>query len=549
MLNADATTVVSPRPALQQPYRLRPWTWSRRSQGLALGVMLLLTAAGLAFWRYHAAPGRYLREGMAALDRSDMDEAERYALLLEGRGRNDAAHFLRGKAHVLAGRELLRQAVVLARREQVDQGLLLLLDVSGQLVQPFSVRPDVVCQEHSVLAPWTRWRPAQRQRREMDERIRAAFQSGLRELAHLKTDSPFGVEAAALSGDCCFRLGELRQAANLLDFVVQQRPDDIDSHRLLASLYFDLGAMGQAAYHAKEVARLDLEDGRAHRLIGSINKDFRNIHDAAIAYREALGRRLSPAARAEVVRELAELLVDDLGQHREALDVLAQCPAEFAEMPDIWVLRANCLWQLSADKSEATRLADAALAVQPDMPMALLLRAQLYLHYEQPEPAIALLERARRQDPFDYKIRSQLAGAYQLRTRQADDAVLRAAALDALAGSTDGLGAAVPMPALIGLASEAAQRQVFQYLKEDHELASNLIKQHLVELTRRSRQAGSGTAVWDAQIRYEIAAIWMQMDRPAMARMWLNAALVCDPEHRAAQQAMQELEKQGTPRF
>lgn len=548
MHDAGSTTALPPQAsAVSRPRLLRPRTWGRRQWLFALGVALLCTGCGLGFWWYHTEPERWYQRALLAMECGDQEEVDRLVLRLHDRGRHDEAHFVRGKAQVLAGRALNQELLQAARGEQVDQALRLLLDLGGQLAQaaqPVGPRIDVVCQENTAAAPWAQSRPASRRRVELQERIRAALESGAREFGQMQGETPLRVEAGALTGDCLFRLGDLRAAAQVLAYVVDQKPDDVESHRLLAALYFDLGAMGRAEYHAKEVARLDPEDGRPLRLIGSIHKDFRNAEQASVAYRAALERKLSPAARSEVVRELTELLVEDLGKDQEALQTLEQIPPGWRDSPDVWVLRATCIWR-SPDKTEAIRLLDAALRADPELPVALVLRAKLHLHYEEPEAAIHLLERAARIDPHDYKTQNQLAGAYRLRAQQMEEELLAVAAAQALGGAADLSGAQPPVAAHVWLAARTGQWQVLRQRAEKHQQASEEVKDALTKLTHLSRQAGMEP--WNAQLRFEIAEIWAGMDRPQMTRMWLNAALICDPDHAGARTALRKLVEPGKP--
>jgi tetratricopeptide (TPR) repeat protein len=527
-----------------KPRLLRPQTWTRRGWLCALGVVLLLGVSTFLTWRHISAPERWIREAEAALERGDRATVDHRVTLLTERGRFDDAHFLRGKAHVQAGRAQLTEAVAAARSVHTQQSLFLFLDLGGLAAQPMHPRLDVVCQENSQAAPWTAHLPASQRRREQDERIRAAFQSGLQSFSQLSPDSPRRAEAATLSGDCYFRLGLLRAAAEALTFAVEQNPDDIESHRLLASIFFDLGAMDRSEHHANEIARLDPNDGRPLRMIGSIHKDFRNVDSAVTAYREALDRQLQPAARAEVITELAEFLIDNLGKHAEALELLKQCPPGFDNTPELWTLKANCLWQLPGDKREALRLVEAALQAEPNRANALVLRAKLHLHYDETEQAIKLLEKAAAIDAFDYKTRSQLAGAYQLLVQQAGDEVIAASALEALGESASPLGATPSLPGTLAWLAQTQRHRLWQARAAEHEQASQKIMKALTELTDLSSKVDR--ELWNPQIRCDIAKIWMQLQRPAMARMWLNAALSCDPTHQPSRAALRQLAVEQT---
>lgn len=543
MHDAGPTTALPPQPTARGHARLlRPWTWGRRAwlTILASACLIVLTVLGTQW--YLTQPKRWFLQALAAVERGDRDEVDRLVLRLEGRGRIDEGRFVRGKAAVLAGRRDAQELLAVARQDSNEQGLSLLLDLSGQIAQPLHLRPDLVCQSHSAAEPWPRWRPTERRRDVLEERIRAAFESGLRDLGSVRQDSPLWLEAAGLCGDCLYRLGDQRESAKVLNDVVKQSPDDVEVHRLLAAIYFDLGAVSLAEHHAKEIARLDPADGRPFRLIGSMHKDFHHIDEAANAYRAALARQLSPAARAEVIRELTELLLEDLGSDEEALTTLEQCPPPWRDAPDMLVLRANCIWR-SANKAESIRLVDAALRADPDLPSALVLRAKLHLHYEQSVEAIRLLARAARLDPADYKTQSQLAGAYKLRAAQIGDEVPGLTAVHGWSIARDLLGGQPAVSVTVWGAALELQRHMLEERTEDHRRASDQIKDALTKLTELSRQAS--VEPWNAQVRFEIAKVWLQLDKPAMTRSWLNATLTCDPEHAAAREALQAMEGKG----
>lgn|GEM_PF-4493352 len=516
--------------------KARRWAWRI---GLLAVLAALISAA--IYWHL-TAPDRWFKQGLAALESRDQATLERTVRLLALRGRFDEASFLRGKAHVLEGRRLLEEAFVHARQEQVEQTLFFLLGLGARQCQPVAQRVDVLGRVANPSAAWSAWLASGSQRADLQERTRAAFQLGLDELNHVVSEGPLRTEAAFLRGDCFVRLGDLRRAASMLRYVLDQNPDDIEAHRLLASLYYDTGAMSRAIFHLEEVARLDEKDGRPLRMLGAIHKDFRNATRAVNAYRTALDRPLTPAARAEVLRELSEVLINELGQHREALDFLRSVPPEFAHQPDILVLQAECLWQLQADKSEAQKLVDEAIRIDPELGPALVMQGKLLLHYEKPHESLEVLEHARRLDPFDHKCRNQLVAAYTLLAREADDEVQQTLALQGLADSLVPLGTAPSLPATLTVAAAETRRQTYLFFREDHMKASQIIVDTLLKLSELSAKAEA--EVWNAEVRFAIGSIWIQLHRPGMARMWLNAALVCDPQHRGARDALAFLDRQ-----
>jgi tetratricopeptide (TPR) repeat protein len=282
--------------------------------------------------------------------------------------------------------------------------------------------------------------------------------------------------------------------------VLRANPDHLEAHRWSAVIYVELNAVNQAVPHLKAVGRLDPEDGRPFRILGLFYKDYNRYEEAIAAYREALGRRLEPHVKAEVVEELGRLLVGQ-GRAPEALDVLARCPPQYRETPQLLAIRAECLWQTERSPAAVT-LVERALSQAPDLAPALLFRAKLYLSEDRPQPAVPLLRRVLERDPHDHEARHQLADAYrQLGDKQSAD-------------------------------EQLAQRDRTQRLKE--------------ELTKLSGDALARPD--DDAVRFRIAEIWLRLGRPAEARGWLQAALALNPRNAAARAALDQLENRPSGR-
>jgi len=538
----DAAT--GPQPLIPTRPSVQLWRLDRKWLVSGLALLLVLVGGGLWLWHYLTAPERWFRQGLAVLDGAERGEVERLARMLQARGRTEQAHFLLGKHHILQGRRLLDEAFVETRQEVVESHLFALIDLGCMAAVPSPCRAEAMARWNTPSAPWSVLRPTGQRRSELQERVRAAFAQAVNELNLVVSEGPLRNEAAFLRGDCFFRLGELRRAAAMLRYVLDQNPDHLEAHRLLASLYYDTGVMSRAIFHLEEVARLDPEDGRPHRMLGSIHKDFRNNTRAIASYRAALERRLAPAARAEVIRELAEVLVTELGQHREALAVLDQMPPEFADEPDVLVLRAECLWQLEADKTKAKELTELALRKDPELVPALTMRGKILLHEERPHESLLVLEQGRRFDPFDHRCRNQLVAAYAALAREAEDEVVQALALEALSQGFNPVGGSSGLVGSVPVAAAAARHRYYLFMREDHMKASQIIVDALLKLSELSAKAEAEP--WNAQVRFTIGSIWIQLRRPGMARMWLVAALACDPEHAGAREALVRLERQET---
>jgi tetratricopeptide (TPR) repeat protein len=261
-------------------------------------------------------------------------------------------------------------------------------------------------------------------------------------------------------------------------------------------------------------------------MIGLIYKDYDQTQPAIDAYEEALRRHLPAAARAEVVQELAELLLRKQGNHAAALAALDQCPPEYVDRPAILTLRAECLWRTLRKEPEARRLVEQALRADPDHVPALRLLGMMHLMVEQPEPAAPLLQKAVRLDPHDHRSRNQLAEAY----RQLGDQLLAAEAAETAARALS------PFP---GVSVATLGREHFYRQADEERRRRDATHDYMHELTALNEEAM--TKLWDDDVRYRIAVLWLKMGRPELARTWLNAALACNPDNENAQKLLRGL--------
>lgn len=310
---------------------------------------------------------------------------------------------------------------------------------------------------------------------------RESLRQALEQLAQVRLQGPLGEEAAVLSGECLVHLGDFLFAAEVLEAVARRSPDNREAHRWLAAIYIELNCPYRAIHHLTEWGRLAPEDGRPWRWIGLFQKDYGRADDAVAAYREALRRGLQPAVRHEVLRELAETLIDNSGQFQAALAVLAEAPEDFVVTAEFLALRAECHRGLG-DTAEAMRLAEAALDKDARQPRAHLIKARCLLA-ERPREAASLLEAVAEADPYNVSYCSLLVQAYQL-LNDRDQA-------------------------------QACQKR-FQEANR-----------HQEELTRLHREAAQRP--WDGQPRRELARLCLEGKQVAAARMWAQAALACNP--------------------
>jgi tetratricopeptide (TPR) repeat protein len=319
---------------------------SRRIR-LALLTCLCLAGTG-GWWYFHTSRPEYrLRRGQEAVRAGRYQAAEAEAAALEADGHMEAALLLRGEALLLRGEAQERTEDVVAALSMLNQ-----IHAEGVIL----------------------------------------------------------VEAAALSGRCLLRLGNLLEAERAFSFVLSQNPDFVDAHRGLMAVYYDLGALTHAKNHAMKWAELAPRDGRPHRFLGLISKDMGNYQEAVAPYRAALERELKSQAREEVKIELAECLIRLLNYTAayEALES-SRPPEEF--LARVLTAKAECQRALG-DAEKAQELVAQALEVSPRFTEALRVRARLALDADEPALAASGLERAAALAPHEFDTHHLLGRAY-----------------------------------------------------------------------------------------------------------------------------------------
>jgi tetratricopeptide (TPR) repeat protein len=411
---------------------------TRRLRWLALVVLAVLLVGAGAVYRYRTtAPDYLLARGKSALERGDVDEAWHLMERLQRRGHEGHSLLLRGESW------------------------LMLAQASGE-ARPVS--------------------PTE------------ALRNALSALGRIQTEGPVGMEAAVRAGECLVRLGKHHVATDVLNRVVRSDPDARDAHRWLAAVYIDLSSPTEAIRHLTEWGRLAPEDGRPYRWIGFFHKDYQHPEAAIPAYREALARHLEPDLRADVVRELAESLLDGRADYQGVLQTLEACPEQYASGPDLRLFRAESLWGLGR-LHDAEKLADEVLATDPQYPRALRVRARMYMATDQPRRARPLLEKCVELAPLDLSARQNLLEICQQ------------------------------------LQDTEAMKTHRQKYEEVRDLSRQLT---LLYLTARDRP-------WDDRVRYEIARLCVKLNRVGEARTMLRAAVAANPGNQEARQLLQEL--------
>lgn len=306
----------------------------------------------------------------------------------------------------------------------------------------------------------------------------------------MATDDPkIRTEAFIRRGEAFYRMHQFVNAEQVLLQALELDADNSDARRWLASTYYDLGSMSLALEHLRIIGEMNSDDGRPFRLIGRIEKDFQHQGDAIEDYREALRRILLESEREAVIEELAECLVHQL-QYAEALQTLQDAKPSAS----VFSLQASC-YAAMGDPATAISKADDALALNPDLVSAILTRASIELEVGKPENVIGMLEDAAASHPGNFEILFQLVKAL----RQA------------------------------GRNSEAAEKS--GRLAELEALVTEFARLNAIAF----RDLG------DAQLRFQLGQLAQQMDRPDLARAWLEAALAIEPDLVSARNLLKEL--------
>jgi tetratricopeptide (TPR) repeat protein len=328
----------------------------------------------------------------------------------------------------------------------------------------------------------------------------------LAEVAQVQDDGDMGDRATLLAGECLYVLHNHALAAEGLKKLVQRDPDNSEAQKWLSQIFILLDNSAEAKEPLRAWGRLDPKNGVPYRWLGFFEKeDKRDAALAVAAYREALRRNLSEPMKADVVEELAAVL-KSMFDYETALEVLEQCPEPFQDRPTILSLKAECLSYRPGGQDKAISLMDDALRRDPGNREALFRRASLYLVQGQPRAALPLFEKAAAIDPYDLK------GQQYLRETCSK------------------------------LKSEATAPQEKQAYEAQIQHTLALEEQTKATMRQLSgMQKESQQRPGDVAIRYEIAMKALTINRYREARMWLEAALAINPNHRRAAAALSQL--------
>lgn len=216
----------------------------RKGPAIIVGL-LAVAAAGYAVWYrwQQTQPSYLLIQARQAIESGKPREAERFAALLDQNGDPDAARLIRGKASHAEGKQHLERASQLSALDSSQLLWMLMFDTAAWACHPISPAGSLPHNGGRLRGIAPKARPWLRERSELENRARTAWQQTLQQLDPIDQESPLFGEAAALIGECLYRLGNIKDAMNLLNLAVQHDPESVEAHRWLAVIHFDQGSM------------------------------------------------------------------------------------------------------------------------------------------------------------------------------------------------------------------------------------------------------------------------------------------------------------------
>lgn len=301
------------------------------------------------------------------------------------------------------------------------------------------------------------------------------------------------VDARVLAGQAAYEMGAAGNAKLYWEDALKLDPLKVSAHRWLGAMYYDLGAMDNALLHLQAVSMLDPMDPRPTRLVGLINHDYERAHLAIPAYQETLRRDPNQPDAAQVWLELAECQLKQR-EFTAALESLEKA----ADSPKKDRLLAEGLMNLG-ELEEAKSLAAKSLAEAPEDVECLKLSAQIALLDGDVEKAVSLLENGAKIDAYNHSVQTQLA---QLYGRMGDAEASQKA-------------------------TERAEELQQKWLR-----FSDLQVDAIAQMT-------------NADIRYQIGSLALELGKPELAASWFRAALAINPSMASAAEALRRIEEGG----
>jgi len=235
-------------------------------------------------------------------------------------------------------------------------------------------------------------------------------------------------EADSLFGESLIRQGQVKEAARALEAVVAKDPQALASRVTLGEAYRLLSerdkerAIWNGIFDDHDNDKLDKNDCRAMRLLGLAARHLGSYQDAYEQLKLALDLAKNQKRTDEYVRAslaLSELRIEkyEVGYAEVSVkDALRRDPLS----PDGKALLARIKLEQGNDVAAASELVDEALQVNPSLPLALHLRAEMLIDNEQYEDALAVLDPAIARNGYDLSARALRAGALLLLERRKD---------------------------------------------------------------------------------------------------------------------------------
>ena len=317
--------------------------------------------------------------------------------------------------------------------------------------------------------------------------------TAVRALDQVNPDGPSAADYAFWKGRLLYAAGQPHPAITWLVAALKKRPDDPESYRWLAVVAYDQGNRQTAVSALENVTRLQPKDARAWRTLGLIFKEGVEYERARVAFERSLE---IDGAQPSVHLDLAETLLklgDVAGVERELAACRGRVPAaRHAE------LLAACA-QTRGDLTGFRAAVDSGLAAAPGHPGLLVQRAQIDLSEGHLVDAIEHLDRAVAADPC------------QPETIYQRGVVLRR----------------------LGRTDEARRNMA----------RADELNKGLAEMSDLNRQAKR--APHDADVRYRLGRLCVELGKPDLAASWYRAALACDPGHAAARFGLKALQPTG----
>ena len=264
----------------------------------------------------------------------------------------------------------------------------------------FSIGPRVVLLlSFATILVLIGWTFSQRKKDHRREVAQARYHLGRGEVdlavsavSGIRDDGPGAPEGLTLAARALLMRGNIAPARRILERSLKMKGDQPEAAKMLSAIYLAAGDGGRALTLLKEAARLEPGDFRPWYAMGKVYHDLGNLNESAAAYAEAL-RRTPPATEARQARIGRIRALLDANHAEEASADLAELRDQTPDDPQVLALAA---WQ-ARDRGllgEAAKLADRALAGEPNNFDALLVRARLCALTRQPKLAIEDLEKA-----------------------------------------------------------------------------------------------------------------------------------------------------------